>query len=136
MMHFRYTIPDPNYDAKRACLLLYKGIVVAKLIECVDRYEGDKGYIFVLDYDNIAEARKHGFIDIPGINDELHLPQYNRFGIFPSFLDFRYIPIDRPDWQWHYARYGLEHNQDQWEFMMRQGGRCKEDPIIVERCEL
>lgn len=136
MKQLKYTIPYPEYDAKRACLLNYKGTVIAKLVECVNRYEGDKGYIFILDYDGISEAKKLGFSDIPGINHELALPQYNRFNMLPSFLDFRFIPIDRPDWQYHYAKFGLKNNQDQWELMIRAKGRCKEDPIQVERCEI
>lgn len=135
MKRFEYTVPNSDYVPKRACMLNYKGIEICKLIECVNMFEGDKGYTFVPDYEAMDKALAIGMVDIPGIDHTLRLPQYNRFGIFPAFLVFRYIPIDRPDWVWRYKKVGLNH-QDQWEFMVRMKGACREDSIRVERCDI
>lgn len=136
MKHLDYTVPAP-YRADRACMLKYNDVYICKLIECINIYEGDKGYIFVPDWEEMDRALAMGMVDISGIDHTLRLKQYNRFNRgLPAFLYFRFIPIDRPDWQFHYAKVGLKHNQDQWEFMIRHHGACAEDPIRLDRCDI
>lgn len=129
----RYIVPE-GYRANRACMLTFEGIDICMLIECVNPLEGDKAYLFVPEWDGVDNALKAGMYDIPGLDLSLRLPQYDYVGRFPAFLTFRFVPLDRPDWQWHYKYVGLEHNQDQWEYMVRMGGMCHEDRIRVRLC--
>lgn len=132
MSYGNYTIPE-GYLAERAVEILRDEQPIALLIECREDCEEDKGYLFVVDWDAYEEAKKHGMCDIPGI-PETHEVQY--FAPFlHDFLYRRFIPIDRPDWQYHYSKVGLKH-QDQWEFIVRMKGRCNEDKFTVRPVEL
>ena len=135
MKKFVYTVPK-DHRAERACMLHYKGIPICKLIECVDVFEGLKSYLFIPDWDNYAKAEEAGMCDIQGINADIRWSQYTYIHRLPAFLYTRFIPLDRSDWQYHYGKVGMQNHQDQWEFMVRMKGRCMEDPITVERCEL
>ena len=129
-----YTLPE-KFKAKRAVDILYRDkIVVCTLIECVHVFEGDVGYIFVPWWENYPIAKEAGMCDIPGI-PETGAAQFAMLDRLPAFLYTRYIPIDRSDWRDHYAYVGLDY-QDQWEYMVRLGGKCVEDNFTVRRRDI
>lgn len=133
-MYGKFTPPE-DYEPKRAVKLIYSGVEVCILVECVNVYEGNKGYVFLVDWDNYKVAKEtKGMHDIPGI-PETYKEQYVLTDRLPCFLYYRFIPIDRPDWKYHYGRVGLDH-QDQWELMVRMQGRCVECKFLVERTEV
>lgn len=117
----------------RVAMIYYKDIPICKITkEGVDYEEDEVTYVFEIIWSNYDEQRKLGMTEFSGIDETLRLKEYIRHNYMPSFLYTRMIPIDRIDWQDHYKTVGLEHHQDQWEFVMRKKGRCIENPLTVK----
>lgn len=117
---------------KRSCSIMFKSKKVYTLIEELDNLNDIRSYVFIPCWDTIYSFTKEdGYYGMIGINEDLHLEEYIRTGILPSFISYR-VPSDgRQGLEGLYRRVGLSWF-DKFEYMILTGGKCSCDIFYVE----
>lgn len=135
MLDYHYVKSD--FNTRIACIcetrtayIMLKDIPIATISEeRNDAYEFD--WVIRIIWENWEKA---GESWIAGIDHDLHLDEYIRANVIPSFVEQRTMPDTRDNLWEELDRVGLDYN-DRFEFMCRTHGLCGPSILTVCRVE-
>lgn len=121
-----------HIDRVRTAYLMWKDIPIATLSEEFSSLSGEFDWVIRPLYENFDEIlRRGGYIDIPGIDIDLHKDEYVRRYV-PIVVSQRTPPRARPDVMELMAEVGLDE-YDLFEFMCRSHSATGNNDYYVSR---
>lgn len=111
----------------RICWIVSNNIRIGTLSEEVND-AGEFDWVIRINWDAWEKAGKP---NIPGVMDELRLDEYVR-AMIPVIVSQRTLPDNRDRLMEELQKLGLTYN-DRFEFMLRTGGRCGNNDLMMER---